>query len=256
VVSLNGGGNAHPGDAASLLRSLDILDADVVALQELTPGLLAVLRGELASRYPQSAGTYSAIVFSRFPLSGARTLSFLGRGSDAQRVELQVGDHWVTLFNVHLTRPGYQHLTRRGVVRFVRDYDPTLRDAHAATIKAQLRDARGPIMVVGDLNGTEWSHAYQLVGAGLGDSFREVGRGFGHTYRAGLSCGSHRLRVSLVRIDYVFHSPELVALHAHVGPDGGSDHLPVVAELAFRTASGTCAARQSSDSTWSQPVLK
>jgi endonuclease/exonuclease/phosphatase family metal-dependent hydrolase len=46
--------------------------------------------------------------------------------------------------------------------------------------------------------------------------------------------GSWEASVPLLRIDYVFHSAELVALHAAAGPDGGSDHLPMAARLAFR----------------------
>jgi endonuclease/exonuclease/phosphatase (EEP) superfamily protein YafD len=37
----------------------------------------------------------------------------------------------------------------------------------------------------------------------------------------------------LWRIDYVLHSPDLVSLRAVVGDYGGSDHRPVMAELAF-----------------------
>jgi endonuclease/exonuclease/phosphatase family metal-dependent hydrolase len=37
----------------------------------------------------------------------------------------------------------------------------------------------------------------------------------------------------LVRIDYVWHTPDLRALRCQTGPDGGSDHLPLQAELAL-----------------------
>jgi vancomycin resistance protein VanJ len=36
------------------------------------------------------------------------------------------------------------------------------------------------------------------------------------------------------RYDYIWHTAELQALDASVGSDGGSDHLPVVARLAWR----------------------
>jgi endonuclease/exonuclease/phosphatase family metal-dependent hydrolase len=38
----------------------------------------------------------------------------------------------------------------------------------------------------------------------------------------------------LLRIDYIFHSADLATVGARVGPLGGSDHLPIVADLAFR----------------------
>jgi endonuclease/exonuclease/phosphatase family metal-dependent hydrolase len=38
---------------------------------------------------------------------------------------------------------------------------------------------------------------------------------------------------ALIRIDHIFHSSHFTALNAHMLNDsGGSDHLPVVAELA------------------------
>jgi endonuclease/exonuclease/phosphatase (EEP) superfamily protein YafD len=39
----------------------------------------------------------------------------------------------------------------------------------------------------------------------------------------------------LVRIDYVFHSPELAAVSAEtLPPDGASDHVPILATLSLR----------------------
>ena len=36
----------------------------------------------------------------------------------------------------------------------------------------------------------------------------------------------------LARVDYIWHTADLVALEAWVGADAGSDHLPVLARLA------------------------
>jgi endonuclease/exonuclease/phosphatase (EEP) superfamily protein YafD len=71
-----------------------------------------------------------------------------------------------------------------------------------------------------------------MISRHLRDSYQEVGWGFGHTYPT--TPQSFGISVPLLRIDYVFHSAELVALRARVGPDGGSDHLPVVADLSIR----------------------
>jgi endonuclease/exonuclease/phosphatase (EEP) superfamily protein YafD len=89
-------------------------------------------------------------------------------------------------------------------------------------------------VLAGDLNATEWSHPYGLISATLVDAFRQVRQGWGNTYRASLWRGRWRLRIPVARIDYVFHSPELVTFEARLGPDSGSEHLPVVADLGFR----------------------
>jgi endonuclease/exonuclease/phosphatase family metal-dependent hydrolase len=38
----------------------------------------------------------------------------------------------------------------------------------------------------------------------------------------------------VVRIDYVWHTRHFIATRAWVGGRTGSDHLPVIAELAWR----------------------
>jgi endonuclease/exonuclease/phosphatase (EEP) superfamily protein YafD len=38
------------------------------------------------------------------------------------------------------------------------------------------------------------------------------------------------------RIDYVFHSTDMVAVSATTGDYGGSDHRPVIAKLDFRVS--------------------
>ena len=100
-----------------------------------------------------------------------------------------------------------------------------------------------PAVLLGDLNLTARHPVYaRLRGAGLRDAFRDAGRGRGATLpmRPG---HSGRLRrgwrgprpgpVPLLRVDYVWHTPDLGALDCWVGPDAGSDHLPVLARLAL-----------------------
>jgi endonuclease/exonuclease/phosphatase (EEP) superfamily protein YafD len=119
-------------------------------------------------------------------------------------------------------------------VPLVRGFSPGWRDAQVEELVARLAADDGARLLTGDFNETEWSYPYERLHSVLGDSFREAGAGFGHTYPSHVRWDGWTLSVPLVRIDYVFHSAELVALHAAVGPDGGSDHLPVVADLAFR----------------------
>ncbi|HLH73047.1 MAG TPA: endonuclease/exonuclease/phosphatase family protein, partial [Chloroflexota bacterium] len=90
-----------------------------------------------------------------------------------------------------------------------------------------------PTLLLGDFNMLDW-HAYhaRLVAAGFVDSFREAGQGAGFTYPR--RYGRLPL-VPVLRIDYVWHSPHLRAVSARVGADAGSDHLPVIVDLAWQT---------------------
>jgi endonuclease/exonuclease/phosphatase family metal-dependent hydrolase len=149
-------------------------------------------------------------------------------------VEIEIAGRPLVLFNVHITRPGHELDGRLARLRLVRDYDPTTRDAHAALVHAQVGRSLPACVLAGDLNATEWSHPYWLFTATMVDAFREAQRGWGNTYRVGLRRRRWHLRIPVARIDYVFHSRELVTFNARLGPDSGSEHLPVVADLGFR----------------------
>jgi endonuclease/exonuclease/phosphatase (EEP) superfamily protein YafD len=234
ILTLNAGGNARAPVASEVERSVRRLDPDIVALQELTPETLERLRRSLADRYAYCLGGWPAIVFSRLPIRAGGTLRFPSRGSDGQRVEIEIAGRTLVLFNVHITRPGYELDGRLAPFRLVRHYDPTTRDTDAALVHAQVSGARAPCVLAGDLNATEWSHPYRLINATLVDAFREARRGWGHTYGVSLRRGRWDLRMPVARIDYVFHSRELFTFEARLGPDCGSEHLPVVADLGFR----------------------
>lgn len=232
ILTLNVGGNIGGAEAGRVEQTIGSLDPDVVALQELTPALLMHLRDSLRARYPYSDGGRGAVVFSRLPIRDGARLRFPEGESDGQRVEIAIADRTLTLFNAHITRPGYDLRGRWARLRLLRDFDPSTRDADVALIETQIRSGIGPCVLAGDLNATEWSAPYDLVTRALVDAFRERVRVGGSTYRLRLWRGSWH--VPAARIDYVFRSHDLVTLEAHVGPDSGSDHLPVVADLAFR----------------------
>jgi vancomycin resistance protein VanJ len=195
---------------------------------------LQQLRTELAAAYPYQEGSADAVSFSRFPLQRGPALQLGDSPYVGQQLSVSVRGRPVHLTNVHVTRPLYRLQWRRQLVPVVRSYNPESRDAQVTELVNRIRAVPGPRLLTGDFNETEWSRPYQLLAAELGDSYREAGRGFGHTYPSNFVWGDWLFALPLMRIDYVFHSRDLVALEARVGPDGGSDHLPVVAELSFQ----------------------
>ena len=233
ILTLNAGGNARVPSARDIERTVERIDPDIVAIQELTAETLAPVRRSLVGRYAYCHGWWPAIVFSRLPIRSGSTVRFSSLGSDAQRVEIEIAGRTVVLFNVHLTRPGYELKGRLAWLRLVRYYDPKRRDTDAALVHAYVSRALPACVLAGDLNATEWSHPYRLFSATLVDAFRRAGRGWGNTYRVRLGRRRRQVRIPVARIDYLFHSPELVTFEARVGPDCGSEHLPVVADLGF-----------------------
>jgi endonuclease/exonuclease/phosphatase (EEP) superfamily protein YafD len=237
VFSFNAGANAGGGRAASLLRAIRASDADVLALQEVPEATRAVLRQELASAYPYqiaSAAMPDMLVFSQYPLSAAADLPPSRGAARGHGVAVDLGEQSVTLVSVHLSRPGYRLRWRGDLLPTIRAYDASGRDAQVTDLLAAMRQIPGPRLLVGDFNAGEWSHTYELLTEALDDSYAEAGWGFGHTYPSNIAWGNLLFSLPLLRIDYAFHSRDLVAIEARVGRDGGSDHLPIVARFAFR----------------------
>lgn len=80
-----------------------------------------------------------------------------------------------------------------------------------------------PLLICGDMNDTPVSYCYHTLRHGLKDTWQEVGRGPGITFR------EHHF---WFRIDHIFHSGHFKALNAKVRKDIlYSDHYPVQATL-------------------------
>jgi endonuclease/exonuclease/phosphatase (EEP) superfamily protein YafD len=234
VLSFNAGGNVGGGRPERLLSALRATDAAIVALQEVPPDTLGVIGAALAAEYPYRAGGPDAVVLSEFPVLERAQFRLQDGAYLAQHVVVATPGKPLNLVNVHLVRPAYRTGWRRGLLPWVRGFDPAWRDTQVQELLTRLKAIGGPIVLTGDFNETEWSRPYGMLRTELEDSFREAGWGFGHTYPSNIRWGEWEISVPLARIDYIFHSPELIAVRAYVGPDGGSDHLPVVADLGFR----------------------
>jgi endonuclease/exonuclease/phosphatase (EEP) superfamily protein YafD len=101
-----------------------------------------------------------------------------------------------------------------------------LRNAQLEWAADWAASARDRVVVTGDLNATPWSHAFhRFVGdSGLLDS----SRGFGLQPSFPMD-GNPLIRV---HIDHLLHSDDLVTVDRRLGPRLGSDHAPLIVELA------------------------
>jgi vancomycin resistance protein VanJ len=126
---------------------------------------------------------------------------------------------------------------RFGLYRFLRGDIPGL-ERHIAWYDAQMvRVASGlsefrddlPVLVGGDFNVPPDHAAMSALGTAFRFAFEDAGWGYGYT---------RPTRYPWFRIDHILASPEWTFEACRVGPDLGSDHLPLVAE-AVLTAPGT-----------------
>jgi endonuclease/exonuclease/phosphatase (EEP) superfamily protein YafD len=82
-----------------------------------------------------------------------------------------------------------------------------------------------PVLLAGDLNTTPWSPYFQTLEkeSGLKNSMK--GFGFQPSW-----AGNAFLKIPL---DHFLHSPEIVIHNRMIGPDVGSDHLPVIIDFTI-----------------------
>ncbi len=211
-----------PENVAHVLRTSG---ADVIGVQELTPEQATAMERGLADAYPYQMlygfGASGKGLLSRFPFVEQEPF-WMDTGRVNLRAVLDVDGAPLTVIVAH---PPSRDLNRRG---------PRIDDLAYREINQLIRIVRdgGATVMLSDFNLTDQDTYYTLLtDARLIDAFRVAGWGFGFTWPV------RREDVSLpplARIDYIWYTPPLHALEAWVGPDAGSNHLPVLARLGWR----------------------
>ncbi|MCM1301176.1 MAG: endonuclease/exonuclease/phosphatase family protein [Bacteroides cellulosilyticus] len=237
--------DAEGADCAdAVLRLIDSLDADIVCLQEFSRQA-----AERSGHYEAFAAKYA---FARFGLDEEADPTqavfskqrIVGSGvvltpQSAVWADLRVGDDTVRVYNNHLQSTAIKaadndYITNRD---FIADADRERkfrsmarrlranglrRAAQVDSIAAEIA-ARAPRRIVcGDFNDTPMSYVYRTMSRGLVDAFACCGEGYSHTYRGFFD---------MLRIDFVFASPDLELLSYEVPEVGWSDHFPVLVRV-------------------------
>lgn len=206
-------------------RTLALIAAenpDVVGLVEVTDAWIDGVSG-LREGYPYHVilpdeGAHGLALFSRVPIEELGDSPY--READhltAVRVRADLPDRAVILTLAHLIAPTTPKRSR-------------IRNRQIRTIAGMAAaDRELEQIVIGDLNVTPWSpHYAALEQAGLANAAR--GRGYTATWPAIFGPLG-------IPIDHVLLSPGLHAQGFRSGASFGSDHLPVVADIALPAAS-------------------
>lgn len=214
-------------------------NADVVFLQELNPALARAIQTELAADYPYQAlapvpDVAGMAVISKYPLHlYPQTLPAPGWIGPPQILSMDWNGKTVNLVNFHMAPAGLKDSQRVSEVDRMREYQ--------AKVVADFAHQAGTTIAAGDANTTSLSTAHHILTGQLHDSWEEAGFGFGNTFPGSDIHGSSHPHIAgwpvpdwLIRIDYVFHSPEWRAISARNAQfDGVSDHRGVVVVLAW-----------------------
>jgi vancomycin resistance protein VanJ len=220
--------------AADVVRLLAASDADIVALQELTPEHAAAIEADTAtaSRFGYRAlfpvaGAAGVGLLSRFPLDAvAHSMSPLV----VQATVRLPGGEVVTIIDAH---PFPGRITTVTDFRVPVGFDPGDRDAGIRSIRSLIDAALARherLAVVGDFNVSDREPAYNDLAKGLLDAQREVGQGTGSTWRPDRM---KFLPFGVLRIDYLFAGGGIVP--TEISEDctpRGTDHCVVRAAVA------------------------
>jgi endonuclease/exonuclease/phosphatase (EEP) superfamily protein YafD len=193
--------------------------ADFVVVQEVTAEWarsLGTLRDYPYRRLLTREDPYGIAVLSRWPFESAVAVDLAGDGRRSFDTVALIRGRRVHLLGLHTRWPITPELARD-------------RDRALLRAAAMARSQSLPTVAIGDLNLTPDSPAFAqlLHDSGLRDAFAD--RGWHPTWMAGFW-------PLALRIDHALVSSDVCVEHAEVGPEIGSDHRPVIAQLRLESA--------------------
>lgn len=215
VMTLNLNGlNDRYADVIAYIRAED---PDVVFLHEAT----FLWEDELAAAdlpYRVEPGRQEPLDYGTLALvpetAEFRTFGFATTAPRAVEVVMGIDGATVRLLGSHPLSPSTEERA-------------TLRDAQLGFARDWSSESGGRRIVAGDLNATPWSWPFRrlVFDGGLHNSQR--GYGLELTFPTGSS------PLVQVSIDHVLYSDGFAVIDRRLGPPLGSDHLPVVVDLAL-----------------------
>jgi vancomycin resistance protein VanJ len=223
-------------DMRAAIAEIRAARPDLLLIQDAAATLRSDLGDLLKDWNVRSFGQY--VIASRLALANPEVcwLPFTGERDTILRCDLSVGGSRVRVYDVHLLTPREglstirQDAAGQGIEEMERNTSERLHQADA--LQAALQREKGPVIVTGDLNAPEQSLVCRkLREAGLRDAFSAAGRGYGYTYGHML-----RFRHSFMRIDHIMVSSHWRVRSCRTGGGAGSDHRPVIADIALASA--------------------
>jgi endonuclease/exonuclease/phosphatase (EEP) superfamily protein YafD len=210
--------NVHTASTAHdrVRALLDEVDADVVALLEVDRRWLSALAPSLtryAGRIEEPRDdNFGIALYARQPHVDSR-IDMLGGFLPTVVAHL---DNGVTVIATHPIPPVSAETARDNA-------------RHLAAVGDLTAALTGPRLVVGDFNATPWSRPFTTLVARSG--LRDSRHGFG--VGASFPAAGGWLTALRIPIDHALISPDIAVTARRVERDVGSDHLPVVLDLAI-----------------------
>ena len=205
-------------------------DADILALQEVTPRWGQELQTALSSRYPYAKvlplkGTHGLAFFSKFPIQQDGIENNAYHLPIAQRIVVATNAGDFTFMNAHTASPA-------GAVEGSWHKLPITLERNArlrAQQWDQLRLHEGErTIIMGDLNTHRWERLYHHMRVHYQEAHAAAGSGFGLTFP-----NTHKLPYPVFRLDHILLRGPMTVEAAEVHYSGNSDHFPISATIRY-----------------------
>ena len=237
-----------PESGKKIIDFLVAKNTDVICLQEFyssNKGNFSIQKiCQAFSRYKYSfvhlivtsaSGNYGLAIFSKYPVVNRGVIRYPGTVNASIFVDIAVSRDTLRIYNnhlqsIHLLSSHYRMIDTlslnygdREIAQFKNIFSRFINASKKRAIQARLlkdhvKQCRFPVIVCGDFNDTPYSYTYQVVHRGLKDVFVESGIGSGGTYFGIFPS---------FRIDYIFHSKDLLAYRLKIFKLPFSDHYPM-----------------------------
>jgi endonuclease/exonuclease/phosphatase (EEP) superfamily protein YafD len=205
------------GNFDAMIAEIEQADADVLVFQEYTSTWDAAFSSSWMDEvYPYrflniANSPFGAAIWSKRPLTD--TTIWHTEGVPMVQATIHIDGQPVRLQNIHPPPPMGNY---PGWVQMQND------------IKQSAVDESIPLMIIGDFNMGPHNRFYKnLLDQGFYNLHQELGRGMAISWPNGMK------NAPPVRLDHIFVSSELVGLSINEGTGLGSDHKPLIADVAL-----------------------
>ena len=210
--------NASNGNTKQVLAAIDLAKPDLLLLEEVTPKWIHEL-SRLDSVYPYRIADarddcFGIMLLSKIPLSHTNTVEIGATGVPSILATVHLPQGEISFIGTHPVPPVS--------VEYARRRDRQL-DALARCVQEQSR----PVLLVGDLNASPWSAHFRKLLKKTDVKNSMKGFGFQPSWPV-------KYRFLRIPIDQLLCSSRIAVQHRGIGPDVGSDHLPVIVDFSLR----------------------
>ncbi|MFF8354050.1 endonuclease/exonuclease/phosphatase family protein [Streptomyces chartreusis] len=210
--------NADNPDPADTAQDVAASGADVVALEELTADAVPTYEKALASTYKYHSVQGTVGLWSKYPLSGVRSVDIQLGWTRAMRAAVTTPAGQVAVYVAHL--PSVR-------VKMEAGFTARQRDKSADALGEAIADE--PLqkaVLLGDLNGTMNDRALRAITAQMRSTQGASGSGMGFSWPASFP---------MARIDQIMVKG-IEPMSSWTLPETGSDHLPIAARVKVDTS--------------------